>query len=95
MSVVSDFERERCALVYVEISASFRCDKQRDLEYDTVSSMLVLPLSMPEKLGPEQFRVANNTVLRGALNLNPLYRFRDSDTMRLNLSMTDSEELGG
>jgi hypothetical protein len=93
VSVVSDFERERYVLV--DISASFRCDKQRDLEYDTVSSMSELALSMPEKLGPEQLRVANNTVLRGALNLNPLYKFRDSDMMRLNLSMTDSEELGG
>jgi hypothetical protein len=94
VSVVSDFVRDKYVLV--ETSASFRCDKQSDLEYDTASSTSVPPLSTPEKPGPEQFRVANTTVLRGALNLiNPPYKFSDSDAMRLNLSMTDSEELGG
>lgn len=93
MSVVSDFERDKYVLV--DTSASSRCDKQSDLEYDTASSTSVPPLSTPEKPGPEQFMVANTTVLRGALNLNPLYKFSDSDAMRLNLSMTDSEELGG
>jgi len=81
--------------VLVELSASFRCDKQSEREFDVFAMSVPVSSTPVRNPGPEQFKDANITEFKGTLNFKPLYKLKADDVKRLNRSIMDSEGLCG